>query len=80
MPQSCCLRSLVPLIAALGLWLTLIGPAAALQLRLVNADPEGFEEVGRFQAIDGKTWQHPVIANGKLYVRNSNEAACYRLE
>ena len=41
MPQSSCLRSLVPLIAALGLWLTLIGPAAALQLRLVNADPEG---------------------------------------
>jgi FtsP/CotA-like multicopper oxidase with cupredoxin domain len=30
-------------------------------------------------AIDGKTWNHPVIAHGKLFVRNAEEAACYRL-
>jgi outer membrane protein assembly factor BamB len=46
---------------------------------LVAADPEKHRELGRFQAIDGKTWNHPVIAHGKLFVRNGEEAACYEL-
>ena len=31
------------------------------------------------QAIEGKTWNHPVVAHGKLFVRNGEEAACYEL-
>ncbi len=46
---------------------------------LVAADPEKHEELGRFQAIEGKTWNHPTIARGRLYVRNGQEMACYEL-
>jgi outer membrane protein assembly factor BamB len=44
---------------------------------LVAADPNEHRELGRFQAISGKTWNHPVIAHGRLYVRNAEEIACY---
>jgi outer membrane protein assembly factor BamB len=48
---------------------------------LVAADPQKHRELGRFQALPlkGKTWNHPVVANGRLYVRNGEEAACYEL-
>jgi outer membrane protein assembly factor BamB len=46
---------------------------------LVAADPARHEERGRFQAVTGKTWNHPVIAHGRLYVRNAEEMACYEL-
>jgi hypothetical protein len=46
---------------------------------LVAADPEEHKELGRFQAIEGKTWNHPAIAQGRLYVRNGEEIACYEL-
>ena len=47
---------------------------------LVAADPGEHKEIGRFQAIDGKTWNHPAIAGGRLYVRNAEEIACYQLK
>jgi outer membrane protein assembly factor BamB len=46
---------------------------------LVAADPYGHRELGRFQGIEGKTWNHPVIAHGRLYVRNAEWIACYEL-
>jgi outer membrane protein assembly factor BamB len=46
---------------------------------LVKTDPAAYTEVASFKAITGKTWNHPVIANGKLYVRNSEEMACFEL-
>lgn len=46
---------------------------------LVKADPAAFTVVAQFKAIDGKTWNHPVIAHGKLFVRNSDEMACFAL-
>jgi len=46
---------------------------------LVRAAPERFDEVARFKAISGKTWNHPVVAHGKLFVRNAVEAACFEL-
>lgn len=46
---------------------------------LVEADPDRHRELGRFQAVHGKTWNHPVIAHGHLYVRNAEEIACYQL-
>jgi outer membrane protein assembly factor BamB len=49
------------------------------EVTLVAANPKQLEELGRFQAIDGKTWNHPVIAHGRLYVRNAEEMACYEL-
>lgn len=49
------------------------------ELALVKASPSAFEEIARIPAIKGKTWNHPVIANGRLFVRNAEEAACYAL-
>ncbi len=46
---------------------------------LVEAKPDKRREVASFQAIEGKTWNHPVVAHGKLFVRNGDEAACYQL-
>jgi outer membrane protein assembly factor BamB len=46
---------------------------------LVEASPRAHRELGRIQAITGKTWNHPVVAGGYLYVRNDEEIACYRL-
>jgi outer membrane protein assembly factor BamB len=46
---------------------------------LVEAKPDRRNELGRFKAIEGKTWNHPVVAHGKLFVRNGEEAACYQL-
>ncbi|OFW26019.1 MAG: hypothetical protein A3H97_11340 [Acidobacteria bacterium RIFCSPLOWO2_02_FULL_65_29] len=44
---------------------------------LVKATPERHEEIARFAAIDGKTWNHPVIADGRLLVRNVREMAAF---
>jgi hypothetical protein len=49
------------------------------EVALVRADPKRYEELARFQAIEGKTWNHPAIAHGQLYVRNDEEMACYKL-
>ena len=46
---------------------------------LVSARPDKHEELCRFKALEGKTWNHPVIAHGKLFVRNGEEMACFRL-
>jgi outer membrane protein assembly factor BamB len=48
---------------------------------LLAADPAGNRELGKkIQAVKkGKTWNHPVVAHGRLYVRNAEEMACYEL-
>jgi outer membrane protein assembly factor BamB len=46
---------------------------------LLAADPENQKELGRFQALQGKTWNHPVVSASRLYLRNAEEMACYAL-
>jgi hypothetical protein len=49
------------------------------RVHLVRADSGKHVEVDSFQALDGKTWNHPVVVADRLYVRNSQEAAAYEL-
>jgi outer membrane protein assembly factor BamB len=48
-------------------------------LALVKAQPEKFEEVAQFPALDGKTWNHPAISGGRIFVRNTTEMACFHI-
>jgi outer membrane protein assembly factor BamB len=45
---------------------------------LIAADPKEFRELARFEAIEGKTWNGPVIdGQGRLFLRNGEEMAAY---
>jgi outer membrane protein assembly factor BamB len=46
---------------------------------LVAASPDQPRELGRINALTGKTWNNPVLAGRYLLVRNAREAACYEL-
>ena len=47
---------------------------------LVEASPQGYQEISRFdqpQRSEMHAWPHPVIANGKLYLRDQDLLLCY---
>ena len=52
---------------------------------LLAASPDGYKEHGRFtlspqseqRARQGKVWTHPVVANGKLYLRDQELLYCF---
>ena len=51
------------------------GPVA-----LVEATPDGYEEKGRFdqpQRSNKSSWSHPVIADGKLFLRDMDNLLAY---
>ncbi len=49
------------------------------EVALVEATPKTYNELGRFQAIEGRTWNTPALAGRHLLVRNHRQAACYAL-
>jgi outer membrane protein assembly factor BamB len=49
-------------------------------VELVVASPDGYKQVGRFNQPDRSeqsTWAHPVVAGGKLYLRDQDVLLCY---
>ena len=47
---------------------------------LAEATPNGFVEKGRFNQPERSaknSWPHPVVANGKLYLRDQDLLFCY---
>jgi outer membrane protein assembly factor BamB len=49
------------------------------ELALVAASPDQYSELAKLPAIEGKTWNHPVLAGDTLLVRNGEEMAAFRL-
>ena len=49
---------------------------------LVEASPAGYKEKSRFEISKGgfPTWSQPVIANGKLYLREQDNLYCYNIK
>lgn len=53
------------------------------QMLLVEANPEKYVEQGRFNQPErsGKpAWPHPVVANGRLYLRDQDKLLCYAVK
>ena len=47
---------------------------------LIEPNPKEYVERGRFEQPDRSrppAWAHPVIANGKLYIRDQDVLFCY---
>ena len=49
------------------------------EIALVSAITDKFLELHKFQAIDGKTWNHPILVGNILVVRNTEEMVAYNL-
>ena len=49
---------------------------------LVEANPAGYKEISRFEIAKGDlpTWTPPVIAGGKLYLRDQDNLYCYNIK
>ena len=47
---------------------------------MVELSPKEYKELGRFKPLGGQSWTAPVVADGKLIVRNTKALACFKLK
>jgi len=67
------------LMAIDGVFLVLDGSNG--QLAMVEINPDAYKELGRFTPLGGNfSWAAPVVANGKLLIRNKTALACFDLK
>lgn len=50
------------------------------RLLMLEATAEGYVELGSIQALEGRCWTAPTLANGRLYLRNHTEMVVYDLK
>lgn len=52
------------------------------EMALIKADPEKYELVSHFKlaSVKGKSWPHPVIVDGKLFIRDQESLLCYDIK
>jgi outer membrane protein assembly factor BamB len=59
------------------------GKESPTRVALVEATPEGYKEYGRFEQPDHgnrPAWPPPVVANGRLYLRDQGVLFCYDIK
>ncbi len=51
-------------------------------MALIEANPNKYRLKGSFKIAsdNGKSWPHPVIAGGKLYLRDQGTLLCYNIK
>jgi outer membrane protein assembly factor BamB len=49
------------------------------KLALAEATPEGYRERSSFQLFESRSWTVPVLAGGRLYVRDESQVVCLDL-
>ena len=49
------------------------------ELILLRTNPDKLTEVAKHRVLEGRTWNHPVLVDNRLYVRNAEEAACFEM-
>ena len=47
---------------------------------MVKLSPESYQELGRIKPLGGQSWSPPIVAQGKLIVRNRSALACLDLK
>lgn len=57
----------------------LLVEAESGEMVLVDPRPDALHELGRFNALQSRTWSGPALSGHHLLVRNDQEAACYEL-
>ena len=57
----------------------IVGDGRTGEVALIKMTPEAFQELGRITPLGGQSWAAPIIANGRLLVRNNHALACLDL-
>jgi hypothetical protein len=53
------------------------------RVALLEASPDGYKELAHFDPTsrsDKKSWPHPVVSNGKLFLRDQDVLLCYDIQ
>jgi outer membrane protein assembly factor BamB len=51
-------------------------------MALIDCTPKGYKELSSFKIpdTDKPSWPHPVIAGGRLYIRDQDHLFCYKVK